>query len=293
MNVTPGHERLDYHSPEHWDRVVDSSRNGCFSHGEALVRTMLDAADPLSGARLLDVATGEGRLAIEASARGAHAVGIDISPAALGRAEELSAKQLSAQDPLCHAPTFLNLDARGICFPSATFNVVTVLRAIWVLSDLPSCLLQLNRVLVPGGQLLIQLWGAPRDCRMLGLGASILGRRIPALRLPKDETGPFDTTPESLEPALAAAGFLLESTAWHTIDVRSASPDLYWKKFGTVAGTAHAALLEQPPAVRAEIDAELLARSRAFVDPAGAIVLPLTWAVCSARKQVSAAPASS
>jgi hypothetical protein len=158
-----------------------------------------------------------------------------------------------------------------------------------VLADLPHCLLELNRLLVPGGHLVIQLWGPPSSCRMIGLGAAILGRRIPSLRRPEGEPGPFDFTPERLEHSLGAAGFALESTAWHTVDVPSASPAVYWRKFGSVAGTAHAALCEQPEPVRAQIDAEFVSRSRVFCDPEGVVVLPLTWAICSARKHVCAA----
>jgi hypothetical protein len=158
-----------------------------------------------------------------------------------------------------------------------------------VLPETERFLRELHRLLVPGGQLVIQIWDVPRACRMISLGAAILGRRIPSLQLRSGQTGPFTYTLERLAADLALAGFSLEGAAWHAVEVRAGTPEDYWRKFASLAGTAHAALVEQPAPVRAEIDAELLARGRPLHDGDGALVLPLRWAVCRARKQVSAA----
>lgn len=50
---------------------------------------MLDSVGPLEGARVLDVGCGAGATTAWLAARGAHVVGVDLSPESLARAQEL------------------------------------------------------------------------------------------------------------------------------------------------------------------------------------------------------------
>jgi SAM-dependent methyltransferase len=54
----------------------------------AVVEPLLDALEVRAGERFLDVATGPGHLAAAAAARGAHAVGVDVSPDMLALARQ-------------------------------------------------------------------------------------------------------------------------------------------------------------------------------------------------------------
>lgn len=57
---------------------------------EPVGRLVLERAEPLSGARLLEVGTGNGRnVAITAAARGAQVTGSDITPELLAQARSL------------------------------------------------------------------------------------------------------------------------------------------------------------------------------------------------------------
>jgi ribosomal protein L11 methylase PrmA len=55
---------------------------------EPVVEAMLDLAGLSSGERLLDLGSGDGRIAIAAARRGATALGIDIDPRRIAQAEE-------------------------------------------------------------------------------------------------------------------------------------------------------------------------------------------------------------
>ena len=56
---------------------------------DALTQALLDALEPLDGARVLDFACGAGLLSAFLAARGADVVGLDVSPASTARAFEL------------------------------------------------------------------------------------------------------------------------------------------------------------------------------------------------------------
>lgn len=74
---------------------------------------LLDALEPLGGARLLDVACGPGHLAAAAAARGALAEGLDFAPTMVGRARDLHP-----------ALRFVEGDAQSLPFEDASFDAL-------------------------------------------------------------------------------------------------------------------------------------------------------------------------
>src|SRR5690349_5991159 len=53
-----------------------------------VIEAMLELADLAPGERLLDLGSGDGRIAIEAARRGAEAFGVDIDPQRVRQAEQ-------------------------------------------------------------------------------------------------------------------------------------------------------------------------------------------------------------
>jgi SAM-dependent methyltransferase/alkylhydroperoxidase family enzyme len=99
-----------------------------------------------SGDRLLDIACGAG-LAVElARARGATCAGIDASP----RLIEVARDRNPESDVRVG-------DMHALPWPDASFDVVTSFRGIW--GTTPGAVLEAHRVLAPGGQLGITVWG--------------------------------------------------------------------------------------------------------------------------------------
>jgi ubiquinone/menaquinone biosynthesis methyltransferase len=123
---------------------------GLLSYGQdrRWKRTLIARADPLPGARVLDLATGTGDLAYLAAARGARVVGLDLVPRMVGFARAKAAPDAVG------APRFLTGDMMALPFPDRTFDLVTSgygLRNVPVLG--PACE-EIARVLRPGGRFL-------------------------------------------------------------------------------------------------------------------------------------------
>jgi SAM-dependent methyltransferase len=124
---------------------------------------LLDAVGTGPGTRLLDVATGTGRLAAAAAERGARVTGVDLADGMLAAAR---ARQ---PDLELH-----RADAEALPFPPATFTAAT---AGFVFNHLPRpdrAAAELARVLVPGGRVAAAVWEVPRRNRLIGIIADAI-----------------------------------------------------------------------------------------------------------------------
>jgi demethylmenaquinone methyltransferase/2-methoxy-6-polyprenyl-1,4-benzoquinol methylase len=93
------------------------------------------------GDRVLDVCCGTGDLAVEAERRGARVVGLDFSERMLERARRKSG-----------AIEWVQGDAMALPFEDGSFDVVTVGFGVRNLEDLGGGLVEMGRVLRPGGR---------------------------------------------------------------------------------------------------------------------------------------------
>ena len=94
------------------------------------------------GDRVLDACCGTGDLALEAERRGGRVVGLDFSERMLDRAREKS-----------QTVEWVLGDATALPFPDASFDAATVGFGIRNVPDLEAGLVELARVLRPGGRL--------------------------------------------------------------------------------------------------------------------------------------------
>lgn len=98
--------------------------------------------------RVLDLGTGLGYLAGVAARLGHEAVGIDIAPRMIERAQE-RANQLGLSMDLRVA------DVDALPFPDGWFDAVTERNVLWTMPDPAAALAEIRRVLRPGGHLLL------------------------------------------------------------------------------------------------------------------------------------------
>jgi SAM-dependent methyltransferase len=141
------------------EQIKDSMRSTWMAGDFGVVaKTISGAAESFiasltipSGARVLDVATGTGNLAIPLARRGAIVTGVDIAPNLLAQARERAAAEgLNA--------TFDEGDAEQLPYADASFDaVVTMFGAMF--APRPELVAsELARVLKPGGLLAMANW---------------------------------------------------------------------------------------------------------------------------------------
>lgn len=201
--------------------------------------------NPKPGERILDVATGTGWTARNAARGGAEVVGVDISPALLAAARELSAH-------LRPEPSFELADAERLPFPDGAFDGVISTFGVMFAQDQRRAAAELARVCRPGGRLVVAAW-APGGAVEAFFG--LIARRSEA---PPPAASPMAWgDPESLRRLLGDAFDLVVedgvSRAYH--DDEDDIWRWYARGFGPVRSLVESLDEADRAAFKAEIDA--------------------------------------
>lgn len=109
----------------------------------------LERFRPLVGARVLDLGTGPGIMALPLAERGAHVIGTDISANQIA-----AARALADERGLSDRCSFEVSPAEQSRFPNASFDVITSGQS-WHWFDHDKALAECTRLLAPGGLLVI------------------------------------------------------------------------------------------------------------------------------------------
>ena len=120
-------------------------------------------ADVAPGERALDLACGTGDLAFAVAARGARAVGLDITHRMVQLARQKSA-----------TARFITGDMSSLPFRSASFDLVTTGYGLRNVPDLDAAIDEIARVLRPGGRLLSLDFNRPESPLLRGAYLSYL-----------------------------------------------------------------------------------------------------------------------
>jgi ubiquinone/menaquinone biosynthesis C-methylase UbiE len=166
--------------------IYDAARTKVTAGDERdLLPRLHTALDGLAAPRVLDVATGTGRVPLLLASQpwfGGEVYGVDIAPAMLAQAHvKVAAAGLDARVALREG------DASALPWPDSTFDLVTSLEALEFFPRPRRALAEMARVLRPGGALLVSkypdVWaralplkgltrrGMARVLERLGLGA--------------------------------------------------------------------------------------------------------------------------
>ena len=137
-----------FHHPEWYERVSRPLTRRLY---ERVVADLVAAPLP-SGARILDVGTGPGLLALRIAAACPQCTvdAVDLSPEMIQRAQHTAAATGRAD-----AVTFAVADVARLPFPDGTFDVVLAILSLHHWPDPRAGLRELNRVLRPEAQVWI------------------------------------------------------------------------------------------------------------------------------------------
>lgn len=113
--------------------------------------TLCEAAELDAGAKVLDVACGNGNASLAAAHRFCHVVGLDYVPALLARAKERAAAERLSID-------FVEGDAEQLPFPTASFDATLSTFGVMFAPDQARAARELVRVTKPGGKIALASW---------------------------------------------------------------------------------------------------------------------------------------
>ena len=142
---------------------------------------MVAAVRPQPGMRILDVATGTGMVAIALAARGADVTALDQSEAMLAVARSRHSGAGAAGGHI----TFVTGEAEHLPFEDASFDALTFTYLLRYVDDPAATLVELARVVKPGGRIGMVEFGVPDNPALRQLwrahtrvGLPVMGRAV-------------------------------------------------------------------------------------------------------------------
>lgn len=144
--------------------------------------------------KLLDVGCGSGLFISQAAAKGAEVTGIDASGELITEAK--------LRNPLAE---FMTGEMEEMPFADNSFNIVCGFNSFQYAANVKNALLEAKRVLLPGGKLVVMIWGNKEECEAATYLKAI-GSLLPPP--PPGAPGPFALSENQLlENILKETGF--------------------------------------------------------------------------------------
>jgi ubiquinone/menaquinone biosynthesis C-methylase UbiE len=186
---------------EQWTRRADAYTHSPLHRGTEDLRHMVELASPEPTHRVLDLATGGGHTARAFSTAVASVVAFDLTAKMLRNARGL------AHEESMSGMEFVQGDVAHLPFREASFDCVTVRAATHHFPDIPGTLLEVLRVLRPGGLLIVNDSIVPDDPEI----AEFINR----LELLRDPTHVRCYSTSGWEGLLRSVGFeVVHREAW-------------------------------------------------------------------------------
>ncbi len=140
---------------------------------------VIDAAEPVNGQRLLDIACGTGNAALVAARRGASVVGLDGAPRLLAVAAERAGQEGLGID-------WIEADMAELPFAEHSFDLVTSVFGT-IFGDAERVAAEIGRVLSPSGRIAISSWTREGPMERIG---ELAQRHVSAALGQADGSGP-------------------------------------------------------------------------------------------------------
>lgn len=231
-----------------FNRIAARYADGAHLRGD-LAAALLDAAALLPGQRVLDLASGPGLLARAAVQRvqpGGWVLATDIAENMLAEGRRRARVAAEGDSP---ALAFAAADAERLCVADACFDRVLAGLALFMFPHPEHALAEIHRVLRPGGQLTLSVWGPREAVPLIACAQDCIARLLPAPRVPRPSVFRFGDA-DGLAGMLRAAGFGDIRIAPCRFTCRFGSVADYWQAFLDLAGGAAESLARLPAAVQ-------------------------------------------
>ena len=234
------------------------------------IEPLLDAARVGPGTRVLDVATGPGHVAGAAAARGAEAVGVDISEEMLGHARR-------------HPQVdFRGADAESLPFEDGAFDAAV---AAFLLHHVPSPERVVGELTRVARRVAVAQWDVSSRARLLGLITDAIAAT--GVEPPPDRrVGPSRerlAADEELRRLLEGAGLVDVELSTVAFEQRLSGTDELWE--GVLGGSVNtrAIVLAQPLVMQERIRTELERLAEPYRSEDG-IDVPVSVRIVTARR---------
>lgn len=169
-----------------------------------------------SGMKFLDVAAGSGALSIPAARLGAQVLATDQSPAMLEHLDARARKEGLAIETRV-------MDGHALELEDNSFDVAGSQFGVMLFPDMPRGILEMVRIVNPGGRVLMNVYGDPHKIEFFGFFVGAIQSVVPSFEGPPMDPLPLPfqlQDPERLRQELTKAG--LQQVSVETISEKTA-----------------------------------------------------------------------
>ncbi|PTL82229.1 class I SAM-dependent methyltransferase [Vitiosangium sp. GDMCC 1.1324] len=213
--------------PSPWDQVaVDYAAEvtPLFRH---FSQEALQLAALTPGARVLDVATGPGTLALEAARLGARVSAVDSSPRMIDALRARAAAE--GVDGIAASVG----DGQALVFSDGVFDATFSMFGLIFFPDRAKGFRELRRVLRPGGRAVVSSWAAVERSSFMSVLWTSLRAAMPMFFWPGDAS--TLASPEGLRQEMRASSFREVDVRTTCLDVTFPSPNKAWAWFASLS----------------------------------------------------------
>ncbi|HVY28967.1 MAG TPA: methyltransferase domain-containing protein [Polyangiaceae bacterium] len=207
--------------PGPWNAVAADYDAVMFDQLPELTDVAIELLAPEREDTILDVATGPGTLAVRLAPRVRRVIAIDFAEVMI---ERLRGHIMRSRLPNLEARL---MNGQDLAFEDDSFDAAASMFGVFLFDDRKQGLLEMSRVVAPGGRAVISSWAAPEQNTLLGAGLEALRAALPDLPRP---TGPLPTQqPDVCRAELEEAGFEAVETQLFQQSLRFESVEHYWR----------------------------------------------------------------
>jgi len=237
------------------------------ARGATITKRMLELTLPQPGERVLELACGPGSVGLAAATRVAPDGEVVISDL-VAEMTAIAARRADAIG-LTNVSTRV-LDLEAIQEADGTYDVVLCREGLMLVPDPTRAVLEIRRVLRPGGRVAIAVWGPRERNPWLGIVFDTVSAQLGAPTPPPGIPHPFllDDA-NTLRGVLAGAGLLAVSVEEVPAPYQAASVEEWWERSCALAGPLAQKLAALPDPAAQALRARAAEAVRAYETPNG------------------------
>lgn len=225
-----------------WDRVAE----GYDELTSEMMRPFAERALTVAGvggrARIVDVATGPGVLALLAAPRVREVCAVDVSEAMI-----LRLRRAIMRGGIGNVLTGVG-DGQRLRYPSGTFDAAFSMFGVMFFPDRAQGFSELCRVLRPGGMAVVSSWAPIAQSPLMTLLFEAFQHGIPGFAVPQPNPASLEN-PEVFEREMSAAGFTDVQVRAHAESFAYGSAEELWDKLTRGSAPLQATREATDPAV--------------------------------------------